>query len=299
MLQKPSVDTTKRLISVLQNTIFELSKHVQSEHRFRFVSSTQALAYNAPFADWVKSGEVGPLPSASPAEWRAAVYDQAESASELKAFSKVACVAAVELAEAALSGLNAQRIIVTYTALRGYIERTAHAAAIVASLRKIKEAPIDGPLTPVLELSEVIHKALYGTRREWPKLAKSDFRATSVKDVQYVKKKNIANALPNNILNGIDQLDKIAPGTRLSYEVLCEYLHPNVGDLFGATLEAAGSVDKHGTYHMVRKIGLGPKTFKGAPEYELLNAKLLDVCADMRSIGASLSFTFDKCRYRS
>jgi hypothetical protein len=38
------------------------------------------------------------------------------------------------------------------------------------ALRKIKDAPADGPLTSVLDLSEVIHKSLYATRRDWPKL---------------------------------------------------------------------------------------------------------------------------------
>jgi hypothetical protein len=99
--------------------------------------------------------------------------------------------------------------------------------------------------------------------------------------VQYLKKKNIANALPENVLNAIDKLDKIVPGTRLSYEILCEFLHPNVGDLWGATLEADESFHAHGTRHLVRKIGLGPKTFKGAPDYQSLNSKLLAICAEI------------------
>jgi hypothetical protein len=74
-------------------------------------------------------------------------------------------------------------------------------------------------LTPVLELSETIHKALYATRREWIEVVKSDFRKTSVKDVQYVKKPNVASALPDNILNAIDKLDTTAAGTRLVYEI--------------------------------------------------------------------------------
>ena len=130
----------------------------------------------------------------------------------------------------------------TYTALRGFIERTAHTTRVAVALRPIKDAPIDGPLTPVLDLSEVIYKALYATQREWPKLIQSDFRKTSVKDVKYVKKEYVANALPDNILNAIDNLDKSIPGTRLVYEILCEYLHPNVGDLWGATLEAIRSL---------------------------------------------------------
>jgi hypothetical protein len=58
-------------------------------------------------------------------------------------------------------------------------------------------------------------------------------------------------------------------------------LHPNVGDLWGATLEGDVLVDAHGTRHLVRTIGLGRKTFKGLPEQAKLRAKLFDVCADI------------------
>ena len=181
---------------------------------------------------------------------RATIYDQAKSASEMRAFSKVASVAAVELAEATLAGIKAGQVVVAYTALRGFIERTAHVATIAETLRKIKSAPPDSHLTPALELSDVIHKALYGTQREWEKVVKADFRETSAKELKYVKKDHTANILADNILNAIDKLDKRVPGTRLVYEILCEYLHPNVGDLWGATLEAESFVDAHGTRHL-------------------------------------------------
>jgi hypothetical protein len=85
------------------------------------------------------------------------------------------------------------------TALRGFIERTAHAVAFADALLKIKTAPVDGPLTPVLELSEVIHEALYATQREWDKLIEADFRKASVKELKYVKKEHRANMLSENI----------------------------------------------------------------------------------------------------
>jgi hypothetical protein len=165
--------------------------------------------------------------------------------------------------------------------LRGFIERTAHAAAVTEALKSLNVAPLNGPLTPVLELSEVIHKALYATHREWTKVIESDLRKTSYKDVKYEKKDNLANALPDNILKSIDKLEKRIPGTRLVYEILCEYLHPNVGDLWGATLEGEVLVDKHGTRHLIRTIGLGMKTFKGLPEQATLRVRLFDVCADI------------------
>jgi hypothetical protein len=87
----------KRLVSLLSEAVSNLTSHVQSPHRFRFVSAAQAIPHTTALAFWVKGGEVGPPPEATVGEVRAAIYSQSESASELKAFAKVASVAAAEL----------------------------------------------------------------------------------------------------------------------------------------------------------------------------------------------------------
>jgi hypothetical protein len=273
-------DATEKLIVVLQAMLVELKRHADPAHKFRFVSGAQAQPIVA-YARWIKNGGTGPEPVVSMAEFRAGLYDQAETASQLRTFPKVAGVAGVELAEATLAGLTSGHIIVTYTVLRSLIERTAHAVATAKKLRNLKDVQVDGAFDPVWEHSETIFTALYGTQREWTKLVQSDFRKTSVKSVKYVKKSGIANALPDNILDSIDTLNKTVPGTRLVYEILCEYLHPNVGDLFGATLEADSDVDRHGTRHLVRRIGLGPKSYKGHSDLQVIRDKLFDVCCDI------------------
>jgi hypothetical protein len=58
-------------------------------------------------------------------------------------------------------------------------------------------------------------------------------------------------------------------------------LHPNVGDLWGATLEADSFVDAHGTWHLTRRIGLGSKTYKGLPDHQAIRDKLFAVCGDI------------------
>jgi hypothetical protein len=115
--------------------------HAEPEHRLRFVSAAQSLPYATTYVLWVKNGGLGPQPVASIAEMRVAVYDQAKSASELRAFRKVAGVASVELAQPTVAGLKAGHIIITYTALRGLIERIAHTVATAAKLKSIKETP--------------------------------------------------------------------------------------------------------------------------------------------------------------
>jgi hypothetical protein len=78
-----TLEATSRLITILEDAVFLLKKRAQTPHRFRFVSNAQAVPYSIAYAEWVRSGELGPQPMATTAEMRAAIYDQATSASEL------------------------------------------------------------------------------------------------------------------------------------------------------------------------------------------------------------------------
>jgi hypothetical protein len=111
----------------------------------------------------------------------------------------------------------------------------------------------------------------------------ADFREISVKATRYERKDDTANLLPANILNSIDRLNKSVAGSRLVYEILCEFLHPNIGDLWGATQKAGTFRDQHGTRHVVRTVGLGAKTITGLPEQQMVYAKTMDICADIVS----------------
>jgi hypothetical protein len=112
-LTQPGPTATDKLVATLEATLAKLMTHAEPGHRFRFVSAAQSLPYATAYATWIKNGEVGPQPMASTAEMRAAFYDQAEPASELRALPKVAAVASVELGEAAISGLKSGHIILT------------------------------------------------------------------------------------------------------------------------------------------------------------------------------------------
>jgi hypothetical protein len=52
------------------------------------------------------------------------------------------------------------------------------------------------------------------------------------------------------VLDKIDALNKSIPGARAAYEILCDYLHPNVGDLFAATLSYSERPDRFGIKHI-------------------------------------------------
>jgi hypothetical protein len=78
---------------------------------------------------------LGAEPIASPAIFRAMIYDQAKPASQLAAFCRVVSVTALEFAEAAVEGFRSGRVVVPYAAMRCFIERTAHAAAITDAVK--------------------------------------------------------------------------------------------------------------------------------------------------------------------
>ena len=278
LVEDSTSEHVTKLIASLEALIASSSRRVGKKYEFLFVSQAEAKPFTLAFANWERRGRAGPLPEGTPAEFRAALYAQAETASELKAFVIVTSVMIVELAEAAIGGLRDGRIVVAYTALRGLIERIALAAWLSDTVVTIKSVPQDKSLTPVLELHEVIHKAL---QREWSAVIKADLRKISPKDLKYVQKENTADAGAANILKSIDKLDRRVAGTRNAYEILCEFLHPNVGDLFAATLAGNNSYDRFGTRHVVRTLGLGPKSLKGLPDQQIVYLKLLEICADV------------------
>ena len=268
LVEDDTSEHVAKLVASLEALIASSSRRVGKKYEFLFVSQAQAKPFTVAFANWERRGRAGPPPKGTPAEIRAALYAQAETASELKAFVIVTSVMIVELAEAAIVGLRDGRIVVAYTALRGLIERIALAAWLSDTVETIKSVPQDKSFTPVLELHEVIHKALYGTQREWSAVIKADLRQASPKDLKYVRKENTADAGAANILKSIDKLDRRVAGTRNAYEILCEFLHPKVGDLFAATVAGNNSYDRFGTRLVVRTLGLGPKSLKGLPDQQ-------------------------------
>jgi hypothetical protein len=234
---------------------------------------------------WGVGGQQEPSPTrtATAAEFRAAIYYQSMTAAALAAFYRVACVTTVEFAEAAADGFRIGQLTSPCAALRCLIERIAHAASLADAIRDLPTAPIprEAPLKPLIDVSTPIVRALYGTQRDWGKLAKADFRKITYKEAAYTVSEENESIRASNIMNAIDKLEKRASGTRLTYEVLCEFLHPNRGDLFGSTVSAQATADYHGTRHLDRTISLGPKTLVGSPDVQTIIEKMMDVSVDI------------------
>ena len=275
------------IVAALEEIAWSTRLRIDKPYHFRFVSAQQAQPFTIAYYRWGTGGQQGPSPtrSASAAEFRAAIYFQSTTAAALAAFLRVACIIAAELAETAAEGFRVGHLTSPCTALRCLIERIGHAVSLADAIKNLPTVPIpsppEAPLKPLFDVSTPIMRALYGTQRNWGQLAEVDFRKTSPKEVAYAVPEEEWSIRSSNVMNAIDKLEKRIPGTRLTYEVLCEFLHPSRGDLYGATVAAQATVDHHGTRHLHRTLNFGPKTLIGSADLQIILDKVMDVSVDI------------------
>jgi hypothetical protein len=271
------------LIAALDKLVASIRPKIGQPHQYRFVSAAQAQPAQQAYRRWSLNGGTGPEPIVPPGAIRAVIYDIARAAGELAAFWRVASVVAVEFAETTADGFRRGNLVISCAALRCLIERIAHATATANALKSLSGAPIPAkaPLNRIFEMEGVIRKALYGTRREWADLVNVDFRRTSPNEVNYKKKVDIADFSSSNIMTDIDKLTKEVPGTRFIYEILCEFLHPNAGDLLGSSVKVEAYWDTYGTRHLTRTIGMGPKSFCGSPDLQIIMQRMSEISIEI------------------
>ena len=100
----------------------------------------------------------------------------------------------------------------------------------------------------------------YGTRIDWRTVALADpTTPLRKKDIEYKPTQNLVDLTVRSILSSVDALDKVVPGLRSTYEVLCEFAHPNAG----AALVQASScqvlpADDTGVMWIEKRHGLHP-----------------------------------------
>ena len=72
---------------------------------------------------------------------------------------------------------------------------------------------------PLIEVSEVVSRALYGTKRDWTAVAAADFREATQKDAKYARSEDRVNLEAANILRSVDRLDKSVAGAPIRLAV--------------------------------------------------------------------------------
>jgi hypothetical protein len=273
--QEAAVKSLRKLATALQAPL-------SHSFKYRLVSQAQAASVEREYFDWVRSGKVGAAPTVDPASERSAIYNQAAAAKQLDAFLHVSRVVAFELCEASIQGFEGEEVTVPFMMLRSLVERIAHVAALAEALKPLAQtlpSPAK-PNEPLLDVGDKIGKALYGTKVDWLKLGTVDLRAASKEDIAYFKERLTMDVTARSVLSTIDKLDKRVPGVRIAYDVLCEFLHPNVGDLYATTVRASSQMDIHGTRHLIREIGLGPKDLSTTPDLAQILSQVLSICSD-------------------
>ena len=104
-----------------------------------------------------------------------------------------------------------------------------------------------------------ILKKIYGTRCDWEKLINLTSDSIEEKSVKYAASENRIDLTSKTMMNAIDSLDKEIPGLRKTYEVLCEFAHPNAGSVFAFMISVKCVSDKATGIDWVEKqFGLEP-----------------------------------------
>ena len=280
--RKLFVQREKELISALRQIVKKQSACLNSPFQYRMVSQAQAAPVERAYFLWDQSKKGNPQPVFDAAFIRAAIYNQSSAARQLEAFVHVSRTLAVELSKVAIHSFEVGEVSVPFMALRGLIERIAHIGSLADEIKDLRseKAPPDRPSMPLINLGDRIGKALYGTKVDWKALCTSDLRNASKNDLAYFHKVLTMNVSARSVLSSIDKLERRIPGIRVAYEVLCEFLHPNVGDLYSATVRSDSELDEFGTRHVVREIGLGPKDLSTTIDLQAALAQVLEISCD-------------------
>ena len=270
-----------------------LQVRVATTHNYEIPSQSSAKSAEVRMAQWFESGNAGIPPGLSSAEFRAAIYDGGRSAAQLRAYRQVSAIALMEHVAQACSMLSSGRMMLGFSALRGIIER---AGMLAENTKKLAPYLSDGTVefARIIEGSEIISRTLYSTRLDWHKLVSMPFERISSKEREYKKLENTVNLNSINVLNGVDTLDKRCVGTRAAYEILCEFLHPNMGDLISATVGSKAYHDAKGTKHIRRVIGRGPSNISGQADMQEVLGRVIGVCNEITSVVPGLLCELDQ-----
>jgi hypothetical protein len=163
-------------------------------------------------------------------------------------------LAVTKLLDGHRQGILIGDMLVPMVCIRGAIEHIAHYHAVIHKLRPYT-VPVtfeDGNRT-LMEIFTLLIKSNYGTRIDWKHLLTADIdKPLDAESLKYKREENRADRESKSIMSAIDLLGKTVKGTRAVYDVLCEFSHPNVGNLLLFTESAGPATDAHGV-HCVKK----------------------------------------------
>lgn len=153
-------------------------------------------------------------------------------------------------------GLESGDTLVPFVCLRSVIEHVAHFHTGIQTLRPYSVPPTFEEGHKVLsEIYSFLVKATYGTKIDWNLVFDQDVdRPVASQQLKYERDENRADRTARSTMNGIDSLTKVIPGTRAVYDILSEFAHPNVGNLFLFTEMAQPCTDMHGVRRVKKRL---------------------------------------------
>lgn len=282
----------------LENFVIKTRERVHKPYNFRLVSQAQAVPAAKALAAFEGLGSTSWQQPISDAGVRAAIYDQSYSAQKLKAFVTVSMVSCLDHAELALIAIDQGRGGMPISLIRGLIERISIANSVQSAISPLMKEW--GDTEKFMDefysgnYHSVILKSLYGTRVDWIKLASLKADNAKRKEYEYKATEDFANESAEQILNRVDQLSKKIAGARFAYDVFCEFLHPNSGDLFSATMKSTAHVDDWGTRHLNRRLGMGERDFSSERQLSDVLGSSLDIVRSALDLGLDLHESLDR-----
>lgn len=256
----------------------QLRERPASAFKYRIVSHRTTRAFNQALGKWVASERSSPPPQADPVELRAEIYGFGRSSSDAHAYRAVFLTTCVELMEAAMPALQRGKIAIPMTLTRSLIERISVAsnlARVTLPILQQKSVNREDSFDSLASAGDNYTVALHGTRLDWQKIGQPSVTAIEPKRARYTSIDHSLDLSAKQILNHIDKLDQLHPGARVSYEIMCEFLHPNVGDFYSSILTADSSTDWLGVRHLEFTIGAGSSNIANAADLDLVVAQAL------------------------
>lgn len=194
----------------------------------------------------------------------AQIYERGDLIQLLTTFGHSRKLVVVHLLNAARTGLESGNLLIPLICFRSVIEHCAHLHDAIKKL-EIAETPESfSAATDLLQESLVkVKKVLLSTRFDWcgvdglnpdeldVKMANKKYEYRHSQDGKHIDLK------AQQIMTSLDRLEKAIPQVRGTYELLCEFAHPNLGVLYTITLKSVSGVDKQGIHWHSHLIGLG------------------------------------------
>jgi hypothetical protein len=147
-------------------------------------------------------------------------------------------------------------VLGSFHALRATIEHVAHYQLLLKRLGGYSvPSNFEDANVMLGEVRDVLMKSAYATRVDWNALFTGDPDENIEKNrLKYEPQSNRADRTAETVMKAIDALGKKVKGTRAVYDLLCEFTHPNVGNLLAVTEKVDPFKDHRGVVWVKKRL---------------------------------------------